>query len=323
MERSRAELDYLNFVDEWQSPLPYILSRTSGSTGTPKEIRLLKSDMWRSAQTAVEQFGLTAGSTIASALPVTSIATKMAIVRHLAAGCRYVPLPASNVFDIPCHIDLLSIGPSQTELFLQNPGLRHHVDTLFVGGAPLSQERMETLLSLGYNVCVSYGMTETCSNVALCRSSDGIFEANPGISFEADPRGCLVIVAPDYSFSGTVTNDVVDLLDERHFRWVGRYDNVINSGGLKLYPEKIEPLLADVIGRPFYIVGRPHPLWGEALAAVVEGYEGDAAAIVAALRGFSDGVHRPKSVAVVAEFERTPTGKIKRILPQDAIFHEV
>lgn len=320
MGNTRAQLDYDCFIAAWRDDKDYILSRTSGSTGTPKEIRLLKSDMVRSARTFAKQFGLDRRSTVASALPVSSIATKMAIVRHIVTGCKYVPLPASNEFELPCYIDVLSIGPSQANQFLKNAALRAMVGTLFIGGAALDAERHRALLDAGYAVCLSYGMTETCSNVALCRGTDGVFTANPDITFSLDCRGCLVISAPGYSFSSVITNDVVELIDNRNFRWLGRYDNVVNSGGIKLYPEQIEKLLVDYIHRPFYITGRQHPLWGEALTIVIEGSNEDAAEAAGALRSFSDGVRRPKSIAAVPRFEFTSTGKIKRVLPPDNCF---
>ncbi|MDE6498401.1 MAG: AMP-binding protein [Muribaculaceae bacterium] len=320
MERSRAELDYHRFVAAWHDNNDFILSHTSGSTGAPKEIRLLKSDMERSARTFITQFGLERRSTVASALPISSVATKMAIVRHIIADCKYVPLPVCNVFDIPGYIDVLSIGPSQTHQFLSNAELRTKVGTLFVGGAPLDSERHRALIDAGYRVCLSYGMTETCSNVALCSDTDGIFIANQDISFTLDGRGCLVIIAPGYSFSGVVTNDVVELIDARRFKWLGRYDNVVNSGGIKLFPEQIEKLLDAYIDRPFYITRRPHSMWGEALAMVIEGSDEDAMRIAHSLRSFSDGVRRPKSIVAVTKFELTATGKIKRVLPKDGLF---
>lgn len=323
MGDSAAQLAYECFVDEWLDKRDFVVVHTSGSTGKPKLINLLKSDMRRSARAFAMQFGLKPESILASALPISSIATKMAIVRHLEAGCRYVPLPVSNEFEIPCFVDVLSIGPSQACQFIRRPELRKQTGTLFIGGAPLHPEMLRSLTDAGYNVCLSYGMTETCSNVALSYGADGIYRANPGISFASDSRGCLVINAPDYSFSGTVTNDVVEIIDSRTFRWLGRYDNVVNSGGIKLYPEEIELMLTDYIASPFYITGRPHPLWGEALAVVVEGNDKDARAAAYALKRFPDGVRRPKSTVAVSRFQKTRTGKVIRILPETGNFFDV
>ena len=74
----------------------------------------------------------------------------------------------------------------------------------------------------------------------------------------------------DIRFGRLVTNDVVELVSESEFRWLGRYDNVINSGGIKLHPEEMEKRLEGCVSSPFYIVGRPSERWGEEAVIVME-----------------------------------------------------
>lgn len=71
--------------------------------------------------------------------------------------------------------------------------------------------------------------------------------ALPGIHFSLDERGCLVISAGDFSFGSLVTNDIVELKGEDSFRWLGRYDNAINTGGLKVIPELMEKSIAPLM----------------------------------------------------------------------------
>ena len=315
MADSNARLAYERFLNEWADTSPTVRAHSSGSTGTPKEIMLPKSDMWRSAQSTVRTLGLDSGSVIASALPMRSIATKMAVVRSLAAACRYLPIEPSNNLTPECRIDLLSVGPSQTDCLIANPHSSALIGILLVGGAPHSQEREQALLEAGYDVYETYGMTETCSNVALRHCPGRHFKANCGISFGTDSRSCLTVDAPGYSFSGLVTNDIIDLISPTEFIWRGRHDNVINSGGIKIHPEEVEKSISSLLHVPYYIIGVPDPKWGTAVALVVEGSESDATRASEAMRDFPDSVCRPRHVFAVPHFDRTPTGKIRRTVP--------
>ena len=68
-----------------------------------------------------------------------------------------------------------------------------------------------------------------------------------------------------------MTNDIVDLLDPQRFYWRGRYDNVINTGGLKVFPEEVEEAIARVLPRAkFFVTSRPSEKWGEELLLVLE-----------------------------------------------------
>jgi len=308
-------MEYNDFIAEWNNSLGYIVTNSSGSTGTPKSIRLSKSDMQRSASATVRMFGLSQQSVIASALPLSSIATKMAIVRHIVAKCRYVSIIPSNNFSLPEKVDLLSVGPSQTDCLISHPDMSASIGVLLVGGSQLSVQRRRALINLGYNLYESYGMTETCSNVALRKGDSNVFTANPGISFSTDSRSCLIVRAPQYSFDNTVTNDIVELLTPESFRWLGRYDNVINSGGIKIYPEDLERRLAPMVPCPFYIIGVPEPKWGTAAVMVVEGDEAVAELIRKNIVAFPDHRMLPKRIVPIKHFNYTHTGKIKREIP--------
>lgn len=313
-------MDRDSFLKEWYGPADHIVTRTSGSTGTPKEIRLPKADMLRSAASTVARFGLHEGSVIASLLPVESIATRMAIVRSIVARCRYLDMPPANVFTITARIDLLSIGPSQADRLIACPGYAPLLGDVMIGGAPLDRSRRDALLALGYRIWESYGMTETCSNVALRRADEELFTANPGITFATDSRGCLRVSAPGYSFDGLQTNDIVELASPVAFRWKGRADNVINSGGVKIFPEQLEAELAPRIPVPFYITAVADPVWGQAAALVVEGGHAEATAALRALDAIADRRRRPHYIAAMPQLQRTPNGKIRRIAPSDFIF---
>ncbi len=305
------------FLKEWCSPQPYVTAHTSGSTGKPKEIRLLKDDMKKSATATCRFFGIDSGSSMLLPLSPSYIAGKMMIVRALISGARlFVERPSSY----PAKIDygtlgLVPIVPAQLDGLLSSP-YAGNIRNLLIGGAPLSGEEESKISRAGIKAWASYGMTETCSHVALrdITSGDGIYTMLPGISASADNRGCLVIDAPEFSFRRLATNDSIDLIDEHHFRWIGRYDNVINSGGIKLHPEEIERQLSAIIDAPFYIIGCKSERWGEEAVLYIESMSVDKERLMSLLHQKLDRYSVPKQIITVPRFARTDSGKIKRII---------
>ena len=289
-----AQVD--DFLRLWRDDTDYITAHTSGSTGTPKEIRLLKADMRSSARATNAFFGIGRESTLALPLSVDYIAGKMMVVRAEEAGCSLIELPVSNQVRLDRHADLLAVVPSQVPSLLENPATLSHIGALLVGGAPLPEALRQAVVRAGLRAYIGYGMTETCSHVALrdLADSDGLFSAMPGVRF---------------------STDIVDLRDETHFGWLGRFDNVINSGGIKIHPEKIEsdmktlcPELPD-----FYIESVADDKWGAVPRIVAE--ESDAwpdEKILEVAAGVACAKTRPRTIRRVASLPRTPNGKLLR-----------
>lgn len=307
------------FIVEWHNEKDYITAYTSGSTGKPKEIKLLKSDMALSAQATCVFFNINNDSVLLSPLSTDYIAGKMMVVRAMMSGATlHIANPSRTVsLDGYRHIDLLPIVPAQLEHILSCSD-RSVIRNLLIGGGALSPAQ-ETLISQsGINAWLSYGMTETCSHVAIRKISENTteFKALPGITFDTDKRGCLIINASKFSFSRLVTNDIVDLKSPVNFRWLGRYDNVINSGGIKIHPEEVERRLSSYISHAFYIIGRQSPEWGQETVLYIEGNgdQKDADAIINRARRILDRYSVPKAVYFIPEFERTSSDKIIRRL---------
>lgn len=302
-----------DFLCEWLNDLPYIKAFTSGSTGNPKEIRLLKSDMVCSARATNSFFGINRNSVLGLPLSVDYIAGKMMAVRAQVAGCRLIEFPVSNRFAIDSPVDLLSIVPTQLDVAIRHS---QFIRCLLVGGAPLSLSQEEMIVSAGLNAWLGYGMTETCSHVALRKvGGDGVFRAMPGISFTLDSRQCLVVRSEKFSWKTLVTNDVVHLLGPGEFRWLGRFDNVINSGGVKLHPEILEEEYRRVIPSlpPFCLVGEPDDLLGQRLVMIAEN---PPSSLLDTLRArISDHRIVPSRIISLRTLPRTPSGKILRNLP--------
>lgn len=312
------------FLEQWYGGEEFITAHTSGSTGEPKEIRLPKQDMLLSARATNLRFSISASSRLLCPLSPAYIAGKMMIVRAIAAQCavafvtpsnRFTDSDAVNDFLKDGPVALLPVVPSQCQALA---GWEHlpRIDNIIVGGAPLSPGMEERLANT--NTCTAfyatYGMTETCSHVALRRLGEPRFEAMPGITFTVDVRDCLTVNAPEYSFGRLQTNDIVRLTSPRTFEWLGRYDNVINSGGIKIFPEKLERELAPLLPFQFYIKGIPSEKWGAEAALVCPADAPlDDAEILALCRSRLAPFQVPRSVIRMTQLSLTSTGKIRRI----------
>lgn len=302
------------FKREWENGKDYIVSHTSGSTGAPKEIHLPKADMLSSARATNKFFGIDAGSVLALPLSMDYIAGKMMAVRAFAAGCRLEILPVSNSVKVAGRMDLLSVVPTQLESLLADSGSRENVRNLLIGGAPMTADMEREVVRSGISAWLGFGMTETCSHIALRRvGGDGVFGAMPDVEFSVDEDSCLQIKSPRFSWQELTTRDVVELVDPTHFRWLGRADNVVNSGGIKLHPEEIESRL--VLALPsipsFYLRGEPDDALGSKLVMVAENPPEN---LLDELRQvIPDHKILPKRIIAVERLPRTANGKIKRI----------
>ncbi|MCD8386729.1 MAG: AMP-binding protein [Bacteroidales bacterium] len=305
------------FIEEWENGADYVMGHTSGSTGAPKPIKLLKADMRASARGTNSFFGIGKDSILALPLSLDYIAGKMMAVRAIEAGCRLMVIEPSNRFDWPERCDLLSIVPSQAPWLLEHPEGPRQIKNVIIGGGPLDETVRRRIVDAGYRAYCSYGMTETCSHVALARVAIQPlpYEAMPGISFGLDARGCLCIQTRNFSFELLVTNDMVELIDDRHFYWKGRIDNVINSGGLKIHPEILEKEISAIITEAFYIIGVPDERWGQAVGLVIEGTAQTAVEAYEKLRTALDHRFLPKRVWAVEAIRRTMSAKLIREIP--------
>ena len=303
------------FLRQWNDKTDYIEAHTSGSTGKPKTIRLLKADMKASASSTCRYFGIGRGSLMVCPLSADYIAGKMMIVRALVSGADLIMEHPSNrpQIDSDRTIDLVPIVPSQLPGLIET-SRRRQINNVIIGGAPLSTADETTLSGVSFAAFATYGMTETCSHVALRRLcyKDNSYEALPGYTFSTDSRSCLVIETGVQSFGSLVTNDIVELFDPRHFVWKGRFDNVIISGGLKVHPEEVESAIGNLIDARYYISGSSDPKWGSKVVLNIEADPFDTTDLLAELREKLQPHELPREVVFHKVFRQTSSGKIIR-----------
>ncbi|MCP9201111.1 AMP-binding protein [Gramella sp. GC03-9] len=312
-----------SFLLDWLRPTSYIEVHTSGSTGKPKKIRLKKEHMVNSAMATARFFDLPPGTTALLCLPVDYIAGKMMLVRAMFCGWHLdtVP-PSSNPLDQVFKVyDFSAMTPFQ----LDNSIARLHlVKKLIIGGGTVSPRLVKMIADVDCKIFETYGMTETCSHVAAKRlnskkkkkNGERPFKLLPNITISQDERGCLIIKAPNLHDEEIVTNDVVEILTYKKFRWKGRYDNVINSGGIKIYPEEIEKKLNKKLDRRFFVTSMPDDALGEQLVLFVEDdfSEDTIAELHQTIREMKTlgKYEKPKKIYLIEKFEETPNGKIHR-----------
>lgn len=307
-----------SFLLEWLNDKKYVTARTSGSTGAPKAVKIKKRYMVNSATATAKRFKLTQGTTALLCLPATYIAGKMMVVRALVLGWHLdMTLPKANPLDnVYRRYDFCAMTPFQVDNSLSR---MHLLSKLIVGGGAISPGLAQRLQEVATKVYETYGMTETVTHIATRRvnsknqkESSTPFKALSKVSFKQDARGCLVIKAPEVSSDPVITNDLVELITYKKFLWLGRVDNVINSGGVKLYPEQIEQKMARFIEIPFFIAGVPDDALGECAALFVE----SSMPFTITKDSFAANTFKkyefPKVVFTTTQFERTENGKIKR-----------
>lgn len=312
------------FIAEWLNDSSTVHVRTSGTTGPPKKISVSKDRMLKSARLTIRQLQLQPGSAALLCLSCEHIAGKMMAVRAFAGGLNLLTVePSSNPLkSIPTgqSIGFAAFVPMQVQEIMDNKKTAkkfEKIKSVLIGGSPISDALKSHMKKMRNTVYETFGMTETISHIALKKLSDGNehFTALDGITVTADLRGCLVINAPDISGKPIVTNDIVALKDERNFTWLGRFDNVINSGGIKLIPELLEEKIKGVVTGRYFFKGMPDKKLGEKLILFIEGNEfrlNDLRHLKKELRRILGKYETPKDIIFLPEFKITSSGKIKR-----------
>ena len=342
----------LDFSRAWLRGEELFEVHTSGSTGLPKPIWLTRSQMEASALATGAVLGLTAGMTALVCLPVRYIAGRMLLVRGVVWGLKLVVVePASDpLAELPddAAVDVASFVPLQLQTLLDRAlasdsdvdfpdatvrALRYRrcldsMHAILVGGGPVSPALATQIRQIKAPVYHTYGMTETATHVAL-RRLNGVeagpaFVPLPGVDIGVDGRSCLHLRGPMTAGATIQTNDRVELQPNGSFVWIGRWDNVLNSGGVKVHVESveatIEALAADqpelgLARRRFFVAGQPDERLGQEIVLVVEGAALDDEGQMQLRRALNQALprhHAPRRFIFTPCFAVTPTGKIDR-----------
>lgn len=308
-----------NFLIDWLNNKDFLIVTTSGSTGYPKQIKLKKQAMVNSAIATGNFFGLEPGDKALHCLPSHFIAGKMMFVRALVLGLEidFVEPAAQPIFDYEKEYDFVAMIPLQLKHTIN---YIHNIKTIIVGGSKVTKPLLQKIKDSKPKFYETYGMTETVTHVALRKlesksgESEEFFKALQNINFSQDDRNCLVIDAPKLVKETLITNDIVDLKSETSFKLLGRFDNVVNSGGVKLFPEQIEDKIQPIISHRFIIAGEDDATLGEKLILIVEKPSNSTDDILKAIQELKtlDKFEVPKKVYTIEKFPETNNLKIQR-----------
>ncbi len=272
------ENEIYTFLKNWFDDSDEIITYTSGSTGKPKEIRLSKNTMRNSARMTNAFFKLDASKTAFLCLPASYIAGKMMLVRALVGGFDLITVePKANPFEqINVSLDFTAITPYQLHHSAETLKL-YPVKNIIVGGGHVNSALEKLAEEIPAAMFETYGMTETASHIAL-RRFNGLEKSNcftvlKDVSIRLDERNCLIIKANHLLDDEIITNDVVELISEDSFKWLGRADAVINSGGVKIHPEQVEKKIEDLISKSYFIYSVQDDILENKVVLVIESEE--------------------------------------------------
>ena len=313
------------FLAEWNNDSDYVHVQTSGSTGAPKPMLVEKRRMLNSARITCDFLGLREGDTALLCMSLDYIAGKMMVVRALERKLKLVTVAPSGhpLADLSPQLSALSFAamvPMQVYNALQVPAecerlkqIRH----LIIGGGAIDDALAATLKSFPHHVWSTYGMTETLSHIALRKlngpDASDYYTPFPSVKVSLNDESCLVINAPEVCSERLVTNDIAELSEGR-FRILGRKDNVICSGGIKIQTEQVERQLRSHLSQPFLITKRPDEKFGEVVVLLTEGPVDEACAVCERIL---PKYFQPKAYLHVDKIPLTETGKPARKQAED------
>ena len=316
VSRSEFHTDLFLFLKDWFSDSSTLKVQTSGSTGIPKEMFVEKSRMMQSAQLTCSFLGLKKGDSALLCMPLNYIAGKMVVVRALIAGLDlYTISPSGNPLkNINKEFSFAAMIPLQVFNSLQS-GIEKQrlkaIKNLIIGGGAIDVQIEEAIKNFPHKVYSTYGMTETLSHIALRQLNDNEasdrYHPFDSVTLSVSEDNALIIDAPLVSEELLYTNDIVEIYEDKSFRIIGRKDNIINSGGVKIQIEEVEALLKPLLDSGFAITSVPDSKFGEIVILATEN-EIEENLISGLLPIYSI----PKQIIKVSKIPLTETGKINR-----------
>lgn len=308
-----------HFLMEWFNDAMTIDVHTSGSTGEPKLLKIEKHRMMESACLTCSFLKLKTKDTALLCMPLKYIGGMMMIVRALVAGLNLIPVtpssrPLQHIKKAPTFAAMTPMQVSTALEYKEESICLKKIKHLIIGGGAIDPSLENILSDFPYAVWSTYAMTETLSHIALRRlngkKASAWYIPFKNIQVSLSPEQTLIINAPQLCHETLVTNDIVEFNNHGHFRVLGRKDNTINSGGIKIQIEKLENIFNAYIQQPFLITSIPDKKLGECVILLVEKMPS-----ISSLRRCKEKIPPywyPKHIIQVTHIPLTETGKPKR-----------
>jgi len=314
------------FCKDWLDGKDSFVQVTSGSTGTPKLQEITRQQLVASAKATGTFFGTNSEFKLLCCLNPAYIAGKMMLVRALVWDCEITLVePSANPLGSEdAHFDLVAMVPLQVETSLSSRSSIEKlksIQTLLIGGAPLSDSLQMALSKKGIPAWQTFGMTETVSHIALAKIGKGelVYQCLPDVHIGLTEEGTLWVQSPMNEHAKLATQDRIELRSKNSFVWLGRADFVLNSGGIKLFPEQLEKKISAWMserypGLLYFFYGEADERLGQRLVLFVEGKLSEVTLEVleVELKNLLGKFEIPKQIYLLPRFKYTPSGKINR-----------
>ncbi|HSJ84672.1 MAG TPA: AMP-binding protein [Acidimicrobiia bacterium] len=305
---------------------------TSGSTGRPKGARLTLENWSAAAGASMAHLGHDEGDVWLLAMPLHHVAGLSIVVRSVYAGGSVRMLsgfdPASFARELRGGVTMASVVPTMLSRLLEiEPGPYQGLKGMLVGGGPIPAGLLERAAAAGLPVLPTYGLTETCGQVATLRPGSALENKAhplPGVELRIEPDGRIAVrgpmVSPGYVGEPDrvpgewfVSGDLGRLDDDGALRVTGRADTVIVSGGENIDPGVVEETMSRVHGvEASLVLGLPSEEWGMELVCLYVG-EASPTRIESYLRNRLARFMIPKRWLRVEALPQTPLGKPDRV----------
>ena len=277
---------FLKFLNDWNKGKDSFDLTTSGSTGLPKLITLKRKQLEYSALQTYKYLGFNSLTKIFNCIPTDKIGGFMNWVRAAQFKLDIQTVKASQNPMIHLsnnhNFTYVSLVPYQLYAILKDEESKEKLNrfsTVLIGGSALNITILKELGEMKPAFWHSYGMTETCSHFALKRLNfEEHFSLIGDIFIKNNKEGVSIINGSITNNIDIKINDIVDIISSRKIDVIGRRDNVINSGGIKINPEMIEEKIAKLnpkLHSNFAVSSKKDDLLGEILVLVLEGTKTD------------------------------------------------
>jgi O-succinylbenzoic acid--CoA ligase len=308
-----------------QRPEEWALVYTSGTSGTPRGVSLSHDNFAASAFASAWNLGVDPDDRWLCVLPLfhvggLSILTRSAIYGTAAVIQPFEVEPVKAALENG-EITLASLVPTMLRRLAdagleQAPALR----AALLGGGPVPRDLLAWANERGLPMLQTYGMTETCSQIATASAATGGARLLPGVDVSISDEGEILVRGPMVSRGALVEDGWLHTgdrghLDEQGQLWVdGRLKDVIVTGGENVACAEVERVLEDhaaVIEAA--VVGAPDAEWGEVVTAYVVLADGvPDADLIAHCRQQLAGYKAPRAIHRVEALPRNAAGKLLR-----------
>jgi O-succinylbenzoic acid--CoA ligase len=341
---TNPERENLLATAERSDPIAYsgaaAILYTSGTTGAPRAAVLTRAALAASAQASAANLGWRGDDCWLLCMSIARVGSLSIVTRCLAArrcialASRFEAATLPSVIAAQ-RISLMSLVPTMLSRVLDaHPdwtgpdGLR----AILVGGAAASPRLLQRAAEQRLPMIITYGLTETCSQVTATPyaarfepAAEGAGSPLPGIEVRVvdghiQVRGPVLMagywneapLAPEAWFD---TGDLGTIDARGRLHVEARRVDLIVTGGENVYPAEVERVLEGCPGiAAAAVFGVADEIWGHTVAAalVAEANRPSDAALLDYLAARLAPHKRPRDVCYVAHLPQTTAGKLDR-----------